>query len=510
MKQVAIILIIFLSVGFVADLNPQSKEITQKFFPEIEIENTTPALKKTKGYTSYDELIQFLNELQSKHPDIFTITFIGESQKGKAVPMVSLNKKNQENKVKVWLQGGLHGDEMASTEAMLFLLEKLINDSKYQYLLDKLHICMVPMANIDGYEKEDRYAANGLDLNRDQTKLIIKESMFLKQAFSDFNADVAVDFHEFRPYRKEFAQLGNFGISSRQDVMFMSSGNLNVPEKLRNYTNSIFVKNAQLALDKEGLKYREYLTSEKVLGEIHFNQGSNSARSSATSYALANTISSLIEVRGVGIGRTSFKRRIFTGFTIGLSYLKSAYEHADELKEILKPDTLSMAVVKSKKEITNEPLSVIDLETNNETNIEVEIHNASRSTAILSRKRPSYYILDVSQQELLNKLHILGIKTEILSTEKTIEVETYQVKEYEKSPEKNEGVYSQNVKTEVITKNIPFNKGSILVNMNQENAGLIVEVLEPEAPNSFVSFGVLQTNKDAVLPIYRYMRNEKL
>jgi hypothetical protein len=510
MKKIGIIFCLFIAFGFVNELNPQSKEITQKFFPEIEIENTTPALKKTKGYTSYEELIQFLNELQSKHPEILTITFIGESQKGKAVPMVSLNKKNQENKIKVWLQGGLHGDEMASTEAMLFLLEKLLNDPNYEYLLDKLHICMVPMANIDGYEKEDRYAANGLDLNRDQTKLIIKESVFLKQTFSDFNADVAVDFHEFRPYRKEFAQLGNFGICSRQDVMFMSSGNLNVPEKLRNYTNSVFVKNAQLALDKEGLKHREYLTSDKVLGEIHFNQGSNSARSSATSYALANTISSLIEVRGVGIGRTSFKRRIFTGFTIGLSYLKSAYEHASELKEILKPDTMSLVVVKSKKEIKNEPLNVIDLETNNETNIEVEIHNASKSTATLSRNRPFYYLIDNSQTELITKLHILGIKTETLTSDKTLEVESYLVKEYEKSPEKDEGVYSQNIKTEVITKNILFNKGSFLVNMNQENAGLIVEVLEPEAPNSFVSFGVLQTNKDAVLPIYRYMRNEKL
>ena len=43
------------------------------------------------------------------------------------------------------------------------------------------------MANIDGYESHDRYAANGLDLNRDQTKLMAKESVSLKQAFSDFS-----------------------------------------------------------------------------------------------------------------------------------------------------------------------------------------------------------------------------------------------------------------------------------------------------------------------------------
>jgi hypothetical protein len=39
---------------------------------------------------------------------------------------------------------------------------------------------------------------------------------------------------------------------------------------------------------------------------------------------------------------------------------------------------------------------------------------------------------------------------------------------------------------------------------------LAVEVLEPEAPNSFISFGVLETTLNAVLPIYRYLKTEKL
>jgi predicted deacylase len=103
-----------------------------------------------------------------------------------------LNKKSNDKKLRVFLQGGLHGDEMASSEGVLFLMEKLLNDSSYSYLLNKLEIAIIPIANIDGYEIQDRYAANGLDLNRDQTKLMIKESIFLKQTFSDFNPHVAM------------------------------------------------------------------------------------------------------------------------------------------------------------------------------------------------------------------------------------------------------------------------------------------------------------------------------
>ena len=64
----------------------------------------------------------------------------------------------------------MHGNEPASTEGVLFLLTQLLSNSEYHHLLDRLELAIVPMVNIDGYEKQDRYAANGLDLNRDQTK----------------------------------------------------------------------------------------------------------------------------------------------------------------------------------------------------------------------------------------------------------------------------------------------------------------------------------------------------
>jgi hypothetical protein len=39
--------------------------------------------------------------------------------------------------------------------------------------------------------------------------------------------------------------------------------------------------------------------------------------------------------------------------------------------------------------------------------------------------------------------------------------------------------------------------------MQQRRSNIVAEVLEPEAPNSFVSFGVLKTEKNQRLPIYR-------
>ena len=189
--------------------------------------------EKSSVSLSWGTFMTFLNNLVDQHPHIVQLRYIGESQKGKKNPLLSLNKTSSTPKIKVWMMGGLLGNEPASTEGMLYFLDKILNDLEVSYLLDRIELAVVPMANIDGYLKQSRYAANGLDLNRDQTKLMAPESIVIKQAFSDFNPEVALDFHEYRPYRKDFAQLSNFGITALYDAMFLNSGNLNVPKNLR-------------------------------------------------------------------------------------------------------------------------------------------------------------------------------------------------------------------------------------------------------------------------------------
>ena len=179
------------------------------------------------------------------------------------------------------------------------------------------------MLNIDGYLKNDRYSNNGLDLNRDHTKLMSPEIIASVQAFSKFDPHIALDFHEYRPFRKDFAQLSTFGISSIYDFMFLHSGNLNVSENIRIVNDTLFVANAKKSLDKFGFRHRHYMKSEKYKGEINFSTGSNTARSSSNYYALNNAFATLFEIRGVGIGKTSFKRRIKSGLTVALSYIKT-------------------------------------------------------------------------------------------------------------------------------------------------------------------------------------------
>ena len=486
--------------------NPQSKKITNDFFPDYqELLEITPALKKKKGFTNYEELMTFLNSLKNKFPDKIEIKFIGESQKGYEIPIVFLNSENKNN-LKVWFKGGLHGNEPAGTEGLLYLLDRLLNDGSLKQLLDNTNIAILPMANIDGYIKQNRYASNGLDLNRDQTKLMALESINIKQAFTNFNPDIAVDFHEYRPYRKDFARMSDFGITSVYDVMFLYSGNLNVPENIRAITDTLFVENARSVLDNFKLRHHDYISTTKYLGEIQFNQGSTNARSSATSYALNNTISTLIEIRGVGIGKTSFKRRVNSAFSIALSYLKTTVENSDFIKSELKKSlnyNSSDIVVTSSRTVEKEIIQTIDLNSNKIIDYEVTIRDALRSNPTLVRDRPLGYLILEENIELIEKLRVLGLEVNIVENDTIMKVEKFKITDYNDNFDKYEKMNLQSVKALLVEDEITIKQGTYLILTNQRTSNILTELLEPEAPNSFVSFGILKTEINQILPIYR-------
>ena len=508
LKKLISFILIFNFLAVSAQLNQEPKKITNKFFSDHnDIENITPALKKKKGFTNYKELLAFIQEITQKHSNIVSSNFIGESQKGKKIPIVYIkkNKNNEDKKLRVWMQGGLHGNEPATTESLLYLIHLILEDPNYNYLLDKIELAILPMANIDGYLKNDRYAANGLDLNRDHTKIMAPETIASIKVFNDFSPHVALDFHEYRPFRKDFAQLSSSGISNPYDVMFLHTGNLNVPENIRTIIDTLFVKNAKLPLDELNLRYRHYMKSEKYKGEIHFSTGTNTARSSSNFYALNNTIATLFEIRGVGIAKTSFKRRIKSSLAVGLSYLKTAYENSNFIFDQIEiaNNYSNDIVLEHKRTISNEVIKAIDIESNELIDFTTTMHSSKKSIATLLRDRPIAYIIKKNNYGFIEKLNDVGVNYVEFEKDTVIYSGSYKVVEYNNNFKVYEKMKMQKVATSIEYNKNSFSKGDILIGMNQKRSNLIAELLEPEAPNSYVSFGIIKTSLNSQLPIYR-------
>jgi len=90
MKKICIIFVGFL---FAIHLNAQENDIYTKFFPDPQKEVPVPITDGSDYYTSYANVLKFLDNLALKYPEIMTVTNIGKSQRGNTIPLVTLNKK---------------------------------------------------------------------------------------------------------------------------------------------------------------------------------------------------------------------------------------------------------------------------------------------------------------------------------------------------------------------------------------------------------------------------------
>jgi len=488
--------------------NPQTPRITRTFFsdpaPEVEIE--TPAFRKSSGFTKHAELMGFLENLVAEHSDVARLDDIGRSQRGRLIPVVRLSASSTTSSpLRVWFQGGLHGNEPAGAEGLLLFLQRLLSDPDRDSLLSKIELVVLPVVNVDGYERQIRPSANGLDLNRDQTKLLARESVLLKEAFVEFEPHVAVDFHEYRPYRRDFINFGNWGITQTYDVMFLYSGNLNVPAVLRDFTDEVYVEAARTRVSEAGLRSHDYITTRDIYGEIMFNQGSTNARASATNFALANTVSTLVEVRGVALNRSGFKRRTLTTCWVAESYLRTAARNGERTQAVLAESARAVGpvVVKSRRGRERATIDAIDLKNVESIELDVQLRNALRSKPVLTRPRPSAYVLLPEAEALARRLELLGVDVEVLDMARRMRVQGYEVIRRERDPYPYEGTILQDVETRLFEEEREFPPGSFLVVMDQPRGNMAAEVLEPEASNGFVSFGVLRVEMGDRLPIYR-------
>jgi hypothetical protein len=117
----------------------------------------------------------------------------------------------------------------------------------------------------------------------------------------------------------------------------------------------------------------------------------------------------------------------------------------------------------------------------------VPMYNTIRvKTAII---QPRYYIVPPQWREVIEVLKTHGLKLQRTVEATTIEVESYRFSEVKWPASPFEGRFMPKFKAELITESRIFPLGSVVVPLDDELAKLAVNLLEPEAPDSLVSWG---------------------
>ena len=497
------------SIVFLLLVSPifaQYHKLENQYFPEEDRNIQTPSFQEGNKFMSYEDLITFLERAAAISENI-TLGTIGKTQKGRAIPVIQFNNSRSSYPLKVLYIGAIHGDEPASAEGLCLLIDSLTHGLS---ISDNIELSIVPMLNIDGYLKQDRQSHNELDINRDFTKYRTPEARALLQFASEFDPHVVVDFHEFSPYRLDMYDLQDQGVANRYDAMFLYSGNMNIESEIFDISENLLVPEAKKVLENNQRVTHNYFKTTRRNGRIELDLGGNSPRSSTNAFALGNSVSMLLEVRGAGLGKKTLKRRTYTTYLVAQSVLSTCGVHAQQIMNAVqtaKSRTVASSdsvVVKRAAEDLNQVVRFLDLRTNDQVLLSMSVNNSLNPRATLSRERPSYYAITDNTEEVKSILDILGVTYQQMQTEETREVEHYLIKDLYRSNTKTEKVKEVQLKVVTQTTTLALPANTLIVALSQPKGNLIAELFEPDATSSLVRYDIIKI-VDHQIPVYRIM-----
>ncbi|CAG9949509.1 unnamed protein product, partial [Clonostachys rosea f. rosea IK726] len=476
-------------------------------FPDIDDEILSPAFTSPdtvpegfrhgiSGPTPQNVLEDWLKTLAARNhwmsyqePD-FT------SEEGRSIPLVTLSSASPQSlpsidnsnhtdssKLRVWLTGGVHGNEPGGDQAILALLGKLdANASFASSLLDKADLMILPRYNPDGVARFQRTLANGADPNRDHTELAHQQTVDIKRLQNRFAPHVGIDCHEYYANRRHGRHAD---LLFAQDAMISSMKNLNVHRTIRALSQTLFVDHMGAALDARGLRWGPYVTRPNASEMVLLEMGTDTKMD--THVALGQGVQILTETRGTHLGEQHFRRRVATGLVLLETAMEAVVEHAGVIY-----DTVEAA----RAEFIERGI----------TDVPVQFGSSTPVVPEITRRRPEAYIFGPEWASVAEKLRIAGVQVDTLTAPFQGEVEAIHLHgsgdEVVLQEETTPRVIAN---TEVIRKEVQIPAGGFLVSTRQRMVAQAFVRLEPESVDSFAAFRLLPASPGDEYPVYRVM-----
>ncbi|MDP3606468.1 MAG: M14 family metallopeptidase, partial [Polaromonas sp.] len=405
---------------------PYSAAVAARF-PAPSLIYSTPGLQEGRSsFTSNAEIQTWLRDLVASAaatPGMKAAVLpIGQSQRGEALEALVLTRGAgtdaaaiaASNRPTVLLLGQQHGDEPAGSEALLVVAREL-TQGLLRPVLDRINVIIVPRANPDGSMDSKRVTSGGLDMNRDHLLLNTPEAQALAKLTRDYQPTVVVDAHEYTVVGRF---LQKFDAVQKYDALLQYATTANIPEFLTKASEEWYRRPLVAALKSQGLSNEWYYTTSTDLADKKISMGGTQPDTGRNVNGLKNTVSLLIETRGVGIGRLHIQRRVHTHVTAISSVLASTVQRASELgqlqpyieKEIASQSCKDEAVVEAAPTLQQQELLMLDPVTGADKALRVEWNSSLTLRKLKTRVRPCGYWLSASSKTAVERLRLHGVQ----------------------------------------------------------------------------------------------------
>lgn len=470
----------------------------------------------------YEETIEYTRNL-AESSDYISYQVFGKSLQGRDLPLLIIdrNKNFTPESVKksgnaiLLIEACIHPGESEGKDAGLMLIRDIVIKNNYPGLLDHTTILFIPIFNVDGHERFSAYnrinqngpkemgwrtTASNLNLNRDFTKADAVEMQHWLVLYNEWLPDMFIDIHTTDGADYQY-QL-TYGMNTMGDM-----------DSKQTEWQTNYLKELETKLSEDDVLMFPYVSfrswHDPRSGLI---RRTASPRYSTGYSAIQNRPALLVETHML----KDYKTRVSATYQLlkhtleiihsEFSELKQINEYADQKASELEDKELVLDYVTSEKDSSMVKFKGVeydivpsDLTNGNWVQFshvpkEYNLVLFDQLIPTVKVQLPKAYIIPVEWTEVIYRLNLHGIKYLELNEDQDFDIITYKFSNvsFANYPFEGRQMVNSFTKEEINLKKT-FQKGSIIVPVNQRTSKLIAHLLEPDGPDSFLKWGFFNT-----------------
>lgn len=477
---------------------------------------------------SYDETLGFLRQLQAHFPSMY-LGYYGTSGQGRQMPFVVVSKEKAFSGDKarrlakpiVLIQNGIHAGEIEGKDASLILLRDLAL-GRYPEILDKVTLLILPIYNVDGHERVSLYnrpnqdgphqgmgfraTANGLDLNRDYLKISSEEARSLVALVNTWRPHLHVDDHVTDGVDMEWVLTYIWAEAPQAPPPVDAWLRSHMPAVLAattraGYKNGPYVDlidhndpskgfNSWVGQPRYSTGYFPLRNRPSVLVEMHsykpYEQrvAANREFLAALLQEIARDPASLTQaVADAEAATVALGKPDAAPSTVAVDIEASDSDQPDHIRFPVYAGEMKTSVVSGK------PLLLFH---RGEVK-EIEVPWIHQARIVKSLPRPRGYLVLPGWPQIEARLRGHALRVETLTQPAEIEVEAMRVSQPKFAPASYQGLTRVTYQTARATERRKLPAGALWVPADQPDFEVAVQLLEPEAPDSLLGWGLLSS-----------------
>ncbi|HEV2835786.1 MAG TPA: M14 family metallopeptidase [Pyrinomonadaceae bacterium] len=483
----------------------------------------TPAEKTNYRLTpNYADTVAFAKQLADASPAIEYRGF-GHSGQGRELSLLIASETQtftpgaarQQNKAIVLIQACIHSGEPDGKDAGFALLRDIAITKTAAGILENVVFLFIPIYNTDGHERStpyNRINQNGPEsmgwrttstyqnLNRDYMKAETPETRAWLRLWNEWQPDLFIDCHV------------TDGADYRSMITYHHEHHEGVDDAVLEWERDVFGNKVASATEAAGHEISWYLefidNRDLTLGTRDFN---GSPRFSTGYVPLRNRPAILIETHMIKDYRSrvlatyDFLRAALSEVNSDPQRLRRVGREADERTArsgaAYEPEQMYAINFELTDETTPFALKAFQYETDESDisgdlrvvygrepiDLTIPMYQTFRVTTAVAT--PLHYIVPVQWTVVIEVIHAHGLQFRSLAGTASVEVESYRFINVRWPSAPFEGRHMPQFEVEHLNQTREFPAGSIVVPLAQPLGKLVLNLFEPQAPDSFVKWG---------------------